>query len=158
VSDFVDVEEQMNVEAKGVSLTIPIYSLAGIRGRPELALPRIECELSPPSAPLSVRFAVVHGKGPSGKVIEGKVTRLSRQNAEIEAPSGAPAFANLKLLFNIGGEEVIGNLYAKVSSGESPAGVFQVRFTSVPPQIESFLQTLRPADSTADRVEQAAQV
>jgi class 3 adenylate cyclase/ActR/RegA family two-component response regulator len=156
VRDFVDVEERMNVEAKGVSLTIPIYSVAGIRGRPDLALPRIECELSPPSAPLSVRFAVVHGKGPSGEVIEGKVTRLSRQNAEIEAPSGAPAFANLKLLFNIGGEEVIGNLYAKVSSGESPAGVFQVRFTSVPPEIESFLETLRPADRTAERVEQAA--
>ena len=144
VPDYVDIEERLYVEPKGVRLSIPIYSIVGIRGRPELALSRIETELAPPSSPLRVRFAVVHGKGPSGEIIEGKVTRLSRQNAEIEAPSGAPAFANLKLHLTSGGEELDGNLYAKVSGGESSPGVFLVRFTSVPPALESFLETLRP--------------
>jgi class 3 adenylate cyclase/CheY-like chemotaxis protein len=157
VHDYVDIEERLFVEPKGVSLSIPIYSVVGIRGRPDLALSSIESELSPPSSPLSVRFTVVHGKGPSGEVVEGKVTRLSRQNAEIEAPSGTPAFANLKLRFTAGSEEVVGNLYAKVSGGESSPGVFLVRFTSVPPQIESFLQTLRPSEIIVERVRPSAQ-
>jgi len=143
VADYVDIDERLCVEPKGVSGSIPIYSVVGIRGRADLALSRIESKLTPPAWPISVRFAVVQGKAPSGEIIEGKVKRLSRQNAEIEASSRAPAFANLKIHVIIGGKELAGDLYAKVSGGESSPGVFLVRFTSVPPHLESFLDTLR---------------
>jgi adenylate cyclase len=147
VGDYVDIEERLYVEPKGVSRSIAIHSVVGVRGRPELTLSRIESQLTPPASPLGVRFAVVHGKGASSEMIEGKVTRLSRQNAEIEAADSAPAFANLKLHFISGGDPVAGDLYAKVSGGESSPGVFLVRFTSVPPHVESFLESLRPADT-----------
>ena len=147
VGDYVEIEEQLYVEPKGVSLPIPIYSVVGIRGRPELALPRIEAQLKPPATPLTVRFSLVQGKDVSGEIVEGKITRLSRHNAEIEAKSGFPAFANLKLQLVSDGEAMTGDLYAKVSGGESSPGLFLVRFTSIPPQVESYLEAHRSANS-----------
>lgn len=142
--DHADIDERLWVEPKGVSRPIPIYSIVGIRGRSDLALSRIEAQLSPPATPLRVRFAVVEGKDASGELIEGRVTRLSVQKAEIEAPKLAPRFANLKLQFVSGGENIAGDLYGKVSGGDANSGAFLVRFTSVPPELASFLETLRP--------------
>ncbi len=148
VHGYVDIEERLCVEPKGLSHPVPIYFVGGIHGCPALTLPRAEVRLSTPTSPLGVQFSVVQGKNASGAMIEGRVTRLSRHGAEIEAPNGAPAFANLKLRFVDGDGEMTGDLYAKVSGRESSPDVFMVRFTSVPPQIESFLDTLRSGEST----------
>lgn len=150
VGDYVDTDERLCVAPKGVGVPIPIHSVVGVRGRPDLALSRFEAPLFPPASPLGVRFAVVTGKDASGEVAFGRVTRLSRRAAEIEAPDGAPAFANLKLRFVSDGEEMAGDFYAKVSGSASSPGVFVARFTSIPPEAESHLETLPPPPITPD--------
>ncbi len=146
VGDYVTIEEPLSVEPKGVSVPVLIYSVIGIKDRPDLALSPLEDQLTVPTSPLGVRFAVLEGKGVPGEVTEGTVRRLSRHHAEIEAPIAAPLFANLRLELVTDGTEPEGHLYAKVSGGESAPGVFSVRFTSVPPQVDALLATLRGPD------------
>lgn len=134
------IDEQLRVEPKGVSRSVALYSVVGLRGRPELVLPHIETRLAAPPVPLAVRFAVMEGNHARGEVAEGRVTGLSRRNVEIESSDGAPAFANLKLKFVHDGAEIAGDLYAKVSGGGASPGVFLVRFTSLPPAMEAFLE------------------
>lgn len=148
VSHCVDIEERLSVEPKGVSVATPIYSVIGIRGRPDLSLALVPVSLAPPTAPVEVRFAIVQGKDASGPVTEGAVTRLSHQGAELAAPGGAPPFANLKLHFVLNGEELAGDLYAKVSAALS-ADVFRVRFTSVPQRLAGFLDAMCAPEATA---------
>ncbi len=143
VTDYVAIEERLYVEPKGVSAPMPIYSVIGIKGRPDLALSPVEAQLVFPTSPLGVRFAVLEGKGVAGEVTEGTIKRLSRHHAEIEASVAAPAFANLRIELTSVGKEHEGHMYAKVSGGESAPGVFLIRFTSVPAQIEALLETLR---------------
>lgn len=136
----VEIDERLHVEPKGVSLPVALYSVVGLRGRPDLVLPPIETRLAAPPVPLAVRFAVMQGSLAVGEVVEGRVTGLSRQNVEIASPEGPPAFANLKLKFVHDGAELAGALYAKVSGGGASSGVFLVRFTSLPPALEAFLE------------------
>ncbi len=135
VHDGVEVEERLRVEPKGVGHPVTLYSVVGIRGRPDLVLPRVEARLVAPRSPLEVRFAVMQGVDAPGAIVAGRVTRLSCHHAEIEARAEVPPFANLRLRFVRDGADVAGDLYAKVSGGGAGPDRFLVRFTSVPPEV-----------------------
>ena len=55
------------------------------------------------------------------------------------------SLTNLRVRLPGGGQnEIPADLYVKVLEGEVEAGAFRVGFTSVPPEVEAFLQSLRP--------------
>jgi adenylate cyclase len=125
------VDEHMEVSPKGVERPVSVYRVSGIQGRYQLSLRRNVVEMIPPKSELCARFTVLHGKDAGGEQVEGRVVRISRQTAEIVAPEGVPALANLRLRLTApDGRVVGGDLYGKVTGPGSEPGAFVVRFTS----------------------------
>ncbi len=93
---------------------------------------------------IPLRYEVLESNQVKGKTSEGSLTKVSRKAAEARLDTSVPNLSNLKLrLIGSGGEEIPGTLYAKVM-GAAPgnrAGV-SIRFTSVPPEIETLLRGL----------------
>ncbi len=142
VRDAVVSDEQLRVEPKGVSQAIFIHSVVGIRGRPELSLPTVESRLSTLAVPVEVQYSLLVGKGVSREVNGGTLTRLSRHHAEITADRTPPPFADLKLALVVDGEDLPGDIYAKVRGGAAPSGTFLVRFTAIASALEPRLAEL----------------
>jgi hypothetical protein len=77
---------------------------------------------------------------------------LSRKAAEAILDHPISNLTNIKMHFMQDGREIPGSLYAKVIDAVAGSGnAFSLRFTSVSPEIESFLQvqTAAGANSTA---------
>ncbi len=75
---------------------------------------------------------------------KGSLVKLSSKGAEARLASPVPLLTNLEiLLMGSTGEEIPGTLYAKVVEVLPERSTdFSVRFTSMSPQIETFLYSL----------------
>ena len=85
-----------------------------------------------------------------GERKEGLLKTGALQNAILHSAnfsSIATAEEGVIQLFHVGAERITGDLYAKVTDHESSEGVFRMRFTSVPRQIQTLLESLRPSDA-----------
>jgi hypothetical protein len=92
---------------------------------------------------LAVRFATISGKRVDGPESEGLLVRLSMKEAEVEARERPEAFRNIRLRFVArDGSAIAGELYGKVSAPRHTAKGFALHFTSVPPEIRSFLEAV----------------
>ncbi len=97
-----------------------------------------------PPHEISLRYTVVVGNHLSGVTFEGSFVKLSAKGAEAHLEHPVPPLSNLNMhLIDSNGEEIPGVLYGKVveTPHESNAG-FSVRFTSMSPEVEPFLQRL----------------
>jgi adenylate cyclase len=134
----------LQVEAKGVEQPITLYEVQGIGGAYNLALPTREDGLVGLREEILLRYTVLEGKQLSGMVFTGRVVQLSMKGAEVRSEHPVASLSDLKLQF-IGrnGQEIPGDLYGKVvgdSTGHNTG--FAVHFTSIPPQLMTFLQQL----------------
>ncbi len=82
---------------------------------------------------------------------QAAIIKLAPKMAEIAATMLPPRLSNLRLsLFDYNDRLISDNLYGKVLTHLSdPPGVFQVNFTAIPPEAETFLvesQSFTPAD------------
>ncbi len=74
---------------------------------------------------------------------EGLLVRLSMKEAEVEARERPEPFRNLRLRFVArDGSTIAGELYGKVTAPRRTAKGFGLAFTSVPPEIRSFLEAI----------------
>ncbi|MBK9090257.1 MAG: response regulator [Holophagales bacterium] len=137
------VGTEVVVQMKGFEKPVSAWDVRGVAGDFNLFLPAREEPLVALRGPLPVRFATISGQRVDGPESEGLLVRLSMKEAEIEARERPEPFRNLRLRFVArDGSTIAGEVYGKVSAPKLSAKGFGLRFTSLPPEIRSFLETV----------------
>jgi adenylate cyclase len=138
------VGERLEFQAKGFKEPIAMYDLLGVGGRHAIETPRRDEVLGVLKVPLPVAFVVLDGKHVDGEALVGIFTRAGQTGAEVQAGLVVEPLSNVRLrLLDGGGQELPGDLYAKVmGKGEAPES-FRVRFTSIPPETAKLLAAAR---------------
>jgi class 3 adenylate cyclase/CheY-like chemotaxis protein len=137
------VGAEVVVQMKGFEKPVSAWDVRGVAGGFNLFLPAREEALVALRGPLPVRFTTISGQRVDGPESEGLLVRLSMKEAEIEARERPEPFRNLRLRF-VGrdGSTIAGEVYGKVSTPKLTTKGFGLRFTSLPPEIRSFLETV----------------
>ncbi len=143
VDAILKIGKQMEVKAKGFEQPIPLSEVQGIGGTHKLSLPEIEDTLVPLPQEIPLRYTVVEGDHYSGEMFTGSFVKLSAKGAEARLENPVPPLSNLNMnLIDSNGEEIPGVIYGKVVEKSSKSStVFSVRFTSMSPEIETFLHS-----------------
>jgi adenylate cyclase len=144
VGPILRIGKQMEIKAKGFEQPVPLSEVRGIGGKHKLFLPETADALVPLPQEVPLRYTVVEGDHLSGVMFKGSFVKLSAKEAEARLENSVAPLSNLKMhLINSNGEEIPGALYGKVV-GKLPesSADFSVRFTSMSPEVESFLHRL----------------
>jgi len=152
VGPMLRIGRQMEVKAKGIEHPVTLSEVLGIGGSHRLFLPETAEELVPLAEEIPLRYAIVEGAHLSGETFKGSLTKLSPKQAEARLEHPVPNLINVRMyLIGTDGQEIPGALYGKVV-GTVPGNSkgFSVRFTSMSPEIETFLRDLlrRPDGAT----------
>jgi adenylate cyclase len=140
--DIVRLDNAMQVSPKGVKEPLTIYEVGGIAGDYQLFLPsKPEVGWVELTQPLSLQFTLLEGKHVGEVRYQAAIIKLAPKMAEITAAVLPPRLSNLRLsLYDHNDRLISDNLYAKVLTHLSdPPGIFQVNFTVLPPEAETFL-------------------
>jgi class 3 adenylate cyclase/CheY-like chemotaxis protein len=137
-----EVEGRMSIEAKGFAEPVAIYSLRGLGGDGGVKLPDSAEEMTALPRAIPVTFTVLEGKHGTGLELSGSLVGLSMQGADIRAQGTVEPLRDVRLrVTGFHGTPVPGELYAKVMKADADGGGFQVRFTSVPPEIAGLFKS-----------------
>jgi adenylate cyclase len=144
VGPDVIVNAQIAVEAKGIEQPIPLYDVRGIGGAYDLLLPEREERLLPLHGEIPLQYTVLEGKHLGRTVFTGAFVQLSAKGGEVRSEYPVSSLSDIKIrLLGPTGEEVVGDLYAKiVGKPTDRRASFAVRFTSIPPEVATFLHNL----------------
>jgi PAS domain S-box-containing protein len=135
------IGRQMEVKAKGVEHPVTVFEVLGISGRHKLLLPDVSEELIPLISSIPLRYEIVEANQLGHEAYKGMLTKLSRKAAEAILDHPIGNLTNIKMYLMQGGREIPGSLYAKVINAVAGSGnAFSLRFTSVSPEIERFIQ------------------
>ena len=140
----VDVDEHIEVEAKGIDQPITLYNVRGIGGPYDFLLPERQEVFFPLQEEISLRYTVLEGKYVGGTVFTGAFVQLSTKGGEIRSEHPIAPLSDIKMrLVHNTGVEIAGDLYGKiVGKPTDRRASFAVRFTSIPPQVATFLHSL----------------
>jgi adenylate cyclase len=120
-----------------------IYDVRGIGGAYDLLLTEQEENLTPLVREIAVHDTVLEGKFAGPEMVTGCLLKLGVHTAELRSDEPVAPLSNLKMqLMHPNGEVVSGDLIAKVLGGPNETGTrVVVRFTSVPQEVRTFLDT-----------------
>ncbi|HEY9727965.1 MAG TPA: adenylate/guanylate cyclase domain-containing protein [Chroococcales cyanobacterium] len=151
---IVQVYGQREVYTKGVKKPVTIYEVGGIGGEYNLFLPSKEEIFFPLSEEIPIRYVLLDGKHVSTMTFKGSLVKLSAKGAEVTAQNPVTALTNIKFNFSTSNHQFPANedVYAKVLEQETFNGNFYIHFTSLPPNVESMLETIYTSCSTQNRV------
>ena len=138
------VEEQIEVEAKGIEQPITVYDVRGIGGEHNLFLPQREETFFPLREEIPLWYTMLEGKHVGGAVFTGAFVQLSAKGGEVRSEHPVSPLSDIKIrLMGATGEEIAGDLYGKiVGKATDMRASFAVRFTSIPPEVATFLHGL----------------
>ncbi|MEC4893147.1 MAG: adenylate/guanylate cyclase domain-containing protein [Oscillatoria sp. PMC 1051.18] len=145
-SSQLSIDDQMQVQPKGVQEPITIYDIGGIAGKYNFSLVKEKDVFKPLSQAIPLEYTILEGKHIGENIFSGKIIQISANAAEVRSQAGGgetlpSPLTNIKLnLLNEG--EKSEDIYAKVLSISLDKGSFLIRFTSKPPQIEAQLTAL----------------
>jgi adenylate cyclase len=144
VGPDITVDEQIAVEAKGIEQPITLYDVRGIGGQYNLCLPELEDTFFPLQAEIPLEYTVLEGKHIGRTVFTGSFVQLSVKGGEVRSEHPVSPLSDIKMrLMGPTGEEVAGDLYGKiVGKPTDRRASFAVRFTSIPPEVATFLHGL----------------
>ena len=135
------VGRRMEVKAKGVEHPVTLFEVMGISGRYKLLLPDASEKLVLLVSRVPLRYEIVEASQLGHETYTGMLTKLSRKAAEAILDHPISNLTNIKMHLMQDGREIPGSLYAKVIDAVAGSGnAFSLRFTSISPEIESFLQ------------------
>jgi PAS domain S-box-containing protein len=135
--------KQMEVKAKGIEHPVTLSEVLGIGGSHRLFLPETTEALAPLIEKIPFRYEIVEASHLGGEVYKGTLTKLSLKAAEARLENPVPTLTNLKMhLIGTDVQEIPGTLYAKVVGTVGSSTDFSFRFTSVSPEVETFLRVL----------------
>jgi PAS domain S-box-containing protein len=149
VGRILKVGRQMEVKAKGVEHPVTLFEALGIGGSHKLLLPNTSEELVSLNSGIPLRYEIVEASQLGHEAYRGMLTKLSRKAAEATLDHPIANLTNIKIHLAQNGQEIPGALYAKVID-VVPGGnsAFSIRFTSISPEIERFLQAQTTAPTT----------
>jgi class 3 adenylate cyclase len=154
IGSDVTVEAQIAVEAKGIEQPITVYDVRGIGGEYNLFLPERAEVFLPLHQEIPLRYTVLEGKHVAGSVFTGVFVQLSEKGGEVRSEHPIFLLSDIKMRFiDPTGEEIAGDAYGKiVGKPTDRRASFAVRFTSIPPEVATFLHALswRAASLDAD--------
>jgi len=143
------IGRQTEVKAKGVEHPVTLFEVLGISGRHKLLLPDASEELTPLMSSIPLRYEIVEASQLGDEAYTGMLTKLSRKAAEVILDHPIGNLTNVKMHLIQNGREIPGTLYAKViDTVAGSSNVFFIRFTSVSPEIERFLQVQTASAAT----------
>ncbi|MGB3693460.1 MAG: adenylate/guanylate cyclase domain-containing protein [Spirulinaceae cyanobacterium] len=144
----IKINQQKQVQPKGVKRPINIYEIMGI-GKPyNLVLAQQEETFLKLPNSLPVEYTILEGKHLGENVFQGEVRELSQKSAKIVSQTNQKEhipslLSNVKLnLLDVSLEEEKEDIYAKVLDKVSSSDSFYIAFTSVPPEVASKLNEL----------------
>jgi PAS domain S-box-containing protein len=143
---------QMEIRAKGIEHPITLYEALGIGGSHKLLLPETTETLVALAKEIPLQYEVLEANQANRAMAKGGLTKVSRKGAEARLEAPVPSLSNLKMrLMGTGGQEIPGTLYAKVLGAIPGSSTgFSIRFTSVPPEIETLLRGLTASLAPSD--------
>jgi adenylate cyclase len=144
VASDITVAAQIAVEAKGIEQPITLYDVRGIGGEYNLFLPEREAMFLPLHAEIPLWYTVLEGKHVGGTVCTGAFVQLSVKGGEVRSEHPVSPLSDIKIrIIGTTGEEIAGDLYGKiVGTPTDRRASFAVRFTSIPPEVATFLHAL----------------
>lgn len=150
VGPILKIGKQMEIKAKGVKHPITLAEILGIEEPHKLSLPQTAEALVPLTQAISFKYAIVEGAHLSEGMFRGRLMKLSARAAEAHLEGPVPTLSNLEMHF-IGteGQEIPGTLYGKVVQTMGSNTDCYIRFTSISPEIETFLGGLLAAGAEA---------
>ena len=131
------IGKQMKMSAKGFAEPLSIYEIEGVGAPYDLSLPLWVEHMVTLDHPWPFAFSVLDGKHMTGAVCRGTMIQLSTSGAVIRTDEPVALLSNLKMMLPAleGGDEVVGDLYAKIVEDVPDEGVVKVRFTAVPEEV-----------------------
>jgi class 3 adenylate cyclase len=139
------IDGQRDVLPKGSESPLRIYEIGGIGGGFNLALEESAPAFVRLTRPISLRYAVVEGKAAGSPDGKGDVLRLASHCVELSVDGALEPMANLKMNLVSASEALAArDFYGKVIRAPAGRGApAVVRLTSVPPEVDAFLEALR---------------
>jgi adenylate cyclase len=146
------IDGHFQVEPKGATRSLQLHEIGGIGAPFDLSLPLRSEALSRLPQRLPIQFTVLEEKFVGRTVHEGWLISVSNSEAGIESGTSLVPLSNLKLsLAPVTGVCPGGEIYAKVLA-HAGSGEARIRFTSVSPELRTWMQQLAaspPAAATA---------
>jgi class 3 adenylate cyclase len=134
--------DEMDFCAKGFEQPVRIYEVLGVRGERNLDLPRTTDDLIVLTESIPLHCCRLRQYSPKDVYEACELVKLSSRGCELATSQPLEPLDNIKLrVLDKGGGVVVGGIYAKVVSREPEQGKrFGVRFTSMSPEAERFLE------------------
>ncbi|WP_071188167.1 adenylate/guanylate cyclase domain-containing protein [Trichormus sp. NMC-1] len=131
------IDNQLQVEPKGIKHPITVYEIGGIGEKYNLFLPKINEDIDILSEELPIEFIVLHGKHVDGKIFTGAIVGLSENGAQLRSSLDLQLLSNLKLKLST--ETALSteapDIYAKVMKKSAvEENHFLIRFTGILPK------------------------
>jgi PAS domain S-box-containing protein len=144
VSPILRIGKHLEIKAKGITEPIRLSEIVGIDSPHELFVPQTAEELVPLPEALPFTYAIVEGAHLSDDVYRGRMTQLSAKAAQAHFENPVPKLSDIEIHFiGVEGQKIPGTLYAKVVETVAASNTdFVIRFTSISPEIETFLDVL----------------
>ena len=143
--EIIRIDGQKEVMPKGAEAPLTIYEVGGIAGPYNLALEGRDPAPAALALQIPLRYTVLEGKDVGRKDVEGFIIRLSKNSAEIICSGPVEILANLKMnLGDVDEKLSTRDFYGKaIRLSEANTLTYIVRFTSVPPEVDGYLQAFR---------------
>ena len=141
LADRLTVDTVMEVEPKGVPEPIQIYGVTGLSGTYELSLTSGDDGFVA-IEPLPFRYTVMDGKHSGEGDHEGQILELSERGARVRFEDELPALYNIRGVLT-DDEAPTEDFYAKVVRSTGDPGHSEIRFTSLPPDLERRFRATR---------------
>jgi hypothetical protein len=146
LSHLVEVRDILQVGMKGVPDPVKLYDIRGIHGAWQITLPEVKTELAALNQPLPVRLYRIKNKIVTGTLDVAWISHLSDTGALVEFQGEVQEWDDVRLhLVDPNGQELPGKIFGKVLSLtglDDHRNQARVRFTSVSPEIYTFLRTV----------------
>jgi two-component system, sensor histidine kinase ChiS len=160
VRSLVEIDEEKQVQPKGVKEPISIYSIAGIKDRYNLFLTKEIEQWFSLEQPIQIKYTILEGKHLGKNVFDGSIIELSAKGAKIYSyerreDDFPPELSNIKLNIpekeaSLSNTDTDTDIYGKVSA-LAENNLFYIRFTSLPPALKTKLDSLTALDKDLNK-------
>lgn len=134
------IDKKMEFTAKGFELPISVLAIIGIGGSHNLTLQHAEQLLVTLAETIPITYAIVNDRSVTDLPLNGVFTKLSTEAAQVRLEKPIPEYSNLKMnVFDANGRKIDGAIYGKSVCTDMYDSQYLVRFTSLSPEIKSYL-------------------
>lgn len=137
VTSAVTTVREFEIHPKGVAEPLKVFEVSAIAGGTRLAVPQRAAVVAPLKAPLEIGVEVLFGKAAGNGFRPAHLTALSSSSASVRINDRLNVFDDLRVRLPADGGDLT-DVFAKVISQEG-GGTFFVRFTSMPPEAQEWI-------------------